>query len=209
MNERPAASGFDGRYAGVAYRRNLPHMVQANVLYYVTFRLHDSVPQAQLHEWRPELQRWHEANPEPHTPAQREQVAELGYRRIERWLDRRSGRGVLADARCQQVIVACITKYDGERLWLGDYIIMPNHVHVILQLRDGTGLKELLKSWYGTTTHGINKALGRAGTLWQADPFDHIVRDEAALARIRRYIQGNGQGLAVGQYLYGCGRLFS
>ncbi len=37
----------------------------------------------------------------------------------------------------------------------------------------------------------INKRLQRSGTLWQAESFDHIVRNDAQLDHFREYIKDN------------------
>ncbi|MAU00364.1 MAG: hypothetical protein CL608_24750 [Anaerolineaceae bacterium] len=36
-----------------------------------------------------------------------------------------------------------------------------------------------------------NKVLGRQGQFWQHESYDHIVRDEAELQRIRQYVLNN------------------
>ncbi len=191
------------------YRRDLPHLVQGNVVYFVTFRLHDSIPRAKLAQWAEELRRWHSANSPPHTPQQVEAFAELGYRRIERWLDRCDGTCPLREPAVQQVVAACLEYRDRQDYWLGDYAIMPNHVHALVQIAPPHALKEIARTWCGVTTHRINRLLGRRGTLWQGEPFDHIVRNEESLARIRGYIRENGRRLPVHSWRYSTGSLFS
>ena len=203
-----APAAFDWSQARVVYRENLPHVAQADAVYFVTFRLHDSIPLEKLRIWRWQLRQWEQANPPPYTPHQEDQYAALGYRRVERWLDRHTGSCLLADERCHTVIADCLTRCDGERLWLGDYIVMPNHVHALLRVATGEKLEVILDAWYGTTTHQINRLLERRGRLWESEPFDHIVRDEVSLQRIRRYIKENGRNLPADRYHYGCGQLF-
>ncbi|HEX7261698.1 MAG TPA: OB-fold nucleic acid binding domain-containing protein, partial [Luteolibacter sp.] len=43
----------------------------------------------------------------------------------------------------------------------------------------------------GASARAINQNLGRTGSLWQAETFDHIVRSEAQLDHYRRYIAEN------------------
>jgi REP element-mobilizing transposase RayT len=206
--QRPAGSAFNWAAVDLAQRRRLPHLVQPDVIYFVTFRLADSIAQSKLLQWAEELSRWQAANPPPHTPAQQKQYAELGYRRIERWLDRGEGSCLLRQGEPQEHLRACMEAYDGDRYWLGDYIVMPNHVHALVQVRGAAQLQLVVRAWRNASTHRINRQLGRHGRLWQDDWFDHIVRDDEALARIRAYIRNNARGLCSGDYLLGCGKLF-
>ena len=45
-----------------------------------------------------------------------------------------------------------------------------------------------LKSY---TAHEINKILGRTGTFWQSESYDHWIRDEDELERVVDYICAN------------------
>jgi type I restriction enzyme R subunit len=184
-------------------------VVQADAIYFVTFRQYDSIPKEQMIRWNLELQRWHEQNPPPHTPQQSAAFADLGYRRVERWLDRCSGDGLLKDDTARKLVSDCLKHRDEQDYWLGDYVIMPNHVHVLLQVTPDQELKTIMETWYGVTTHRINKALKRSGTLWQPDPFDHIIRDDEELTRTRAYIRNNGRHLKPGTWAYGSGSLFA
>ena len=210
MSRLPGATApaFDWNQAHLTYRRPLPHVVQDAVIYFVTFRLADSIPRIKLAQWQHELDRWLAMNPLPHTPAQHDEYAELGYRRIERWLDRGEGSCLLASQIVQRQLADCILLRDGVDHLLGDYTIMPNHVHALVQPLPGKPLKSILEGWRSSSTHQINKLCRRRGQLWQQDGFDHIVRNDHALARIRCYIRDNGQHLPEGKSFYACGSLF-
>ena len=209
LPNRQPPSAFDPKRASMTYRRALPHLAQDHVIYFVTFRLHDSIPQPKLQQWTAQLRQWKNDNPLPHTPQQVEAFANLGYRRIERWLDRCDGTCLLRDSSARQIVGDCLEYRDGQDYSLGDYIIMPNHVHLLVQVAVPHALKDITKTWYGVTTHRINKALDRQGTLWQSEPFDHIVRDENSLSRIRLYIQTNGHRLPPNSWHYSTGTLFA
>ncbi|MFT5837020.1 MAG: putative transposase, partial [Candidatus Azotimanducaceae bacterium] len=51
-----------------ASQRNLPHWHQDTRLYFVTFRLADSVPTEKLKQWREHKRLWQLAHPEPLSP---------------------------------------------------------------------------------------------------------------------------------------------
>jgi REP element-mobilizing transposase RayT len=43
----------------------------------------------------------------------------------------------------------------------------------------------------GFTAYQANRILGRTGTFWQQESYDHVVRSGAGLERVRRYIENN------------------
>ena len=73
---------------------------------------------------------------------------------------------------------------------------MPNHVHLVfmpLEKAEGVfySLAEILQSLKRYTARQSNLILGRLGAFWQDESYDHIVRDEAELERIVRYVLNN------------------
>jgi type I restriction enzyme R subunit/putative DNA methylase len=73
---------------------------------------------------------------------------------------------------------------------LGAYAIMANHVHALLWPK--VSPSRLLQSVKGATARQANLILGRTGeTFWQAESYDHWVRDESEWRRIAAYIENN------------------
>jgi type I restriction enzyme R subunit/putative DNA methylase len=73
---------------------------------------------------------------------------------------------------------------------LGAYAIMANHVHVLLLPK--VSASRLLCSVKGATAREANRILGRTGeAFWQAESYDHWVRDESEWRRIANYIEDN------------------
>jgi type I restriction enzyme R subunit/putative DNA methylase len=67
---------------------------------------------------------------------------------------------------------------------------MANHVHVLLLPK--VPPSRLLQSLKGVTARQANLLLGRTGeTFWQAESYDHWVRDETEWDRIAAYIEDN------------------
>ena len=102
---------------------------------------------------------------------------------------------------------------------LDEWVVMPNHLHGIVlmpgtataavPLPDALPLRHaperfatpvagsvptILRSFKSAVTREINQCLGTPGAaVWQRGYFEHVVRDEASLARIRNYIASNPQ----------------
>lgn len=172
----------------VNLRGNLPHWRQRGVMYFVTFRTRDSIPQGRLQEWRREHQAWLARHPGPHSREERRTYNRLFPRRFLRWLDDGHGKCVLRDVRLRRVVEEALQHFDGRRYELDEYAILPNHVHIVVK-PTSHGLSSILGSWKSYTAREINRRLGTSGRFWQKESFDHIVRSRDELERVRRYIR--------------------
>jgi REP element-mobilizing transposase RayT len=69
---------------------------------------------------------------------------------------------------------------------------MPNHIHVVVLPKSPETLSKVLHSWKSYTSSEVNKVLGRMGnSLWQTESYDHLIRDDADLARCCEYTTMN------------------
>jgi REP element-mobilizing transposase RayT len=93
---------------------------------------------------------------------------------------------------------------DAERQWVADalrffnrrrytlvaFVVMNDHVHVLVQPHEGVTLQELMRSWKGYTGRLLRRA-GRLPPVWQHEYFDRIVRNELELLQKLHYIEDN------------------
>lgn len=218
----PPPPGFQGIHPDkplTVYYRHLPHWRQDGATYFVTFRLADSLPKQKLNELRAFKREWQRREATitvasssthrrsiphcraPHGEAISDGLAHELQRRIEVWLDQGMGDCVLKDARLAEFVKSAMHYFDGDRYELGCYVIMPNHVHVVVRpLKSGLDpLEDTLGSWKKHSGLRINRELHREGALWQEECYDRIIRDEEHLWRVIQYIGGNPAraGLAI------------
>lgn len=77
---------------------------------------------------------------------------------------------------------------------LDAFVIMPNHVHGIIVM-GGSGtcqLSEIVRQLKTFSARRINKKRGTHGLpVWQRNYYEHIIRDEDDLDRVREYIVNN------------------
>ena len=181
---------FDWQSTITISRREMPHWRQAGCTYFVTFRLADSVPVDLLRQWEA-------LQPKPEFPE-----------KFYQWLDQGHGQCLLRQPALAIMVEAAMLHFNGDRYFLGDYVIMPNHVHALVTPCGAQELSAILHAWKSFTAKSVNHALGRTGKLWQDESFDHIVRDENALEKFSAYIRGNPQaaGLRIGEYRVGVGQ---
>ena len=73
---------------------------------------------------------------------------------------------------------------------LEKYVVMPNHVHMLLQVKAEQGTRpSTLSAFVGTFKRCCNKSCGE--DLWQSRSYDHVVRNEKDYQRIWEYIDNN------------------
>lgn len=203
--ELPSFSNFLSRSSEVeATRRHLPHWQLNGGLYFVTWRLGDAIPVAMMRQWSEERRLWLGKHPKP-WDARTEAIYRREFpQRMEEWLDRGYGSCVLRNPECAAIVARVMRKYDGERYDIASFVVMPNHVHALFQLRDKTMATPLLQAWKGTSARDINKRLGQRGTLWMEESRDRSIRSIDHLRKSFYYIAENPEkaGLSTGEYLY-------
>jgi carbamoylphosphate synthase large subunit/REP element-mobilizing transposase RayT len=183
-------------------RRHLPHWEQEGATYFVTFRLADSVPNHLLNQWRDELDSWLKFHPDPWDYKTAREYEVRFVEGPEKWLDEGHGECLLRDPRAGKVMADALRHFDGERYHLEAFVVMANHVHVLVQPKPGHSLSEILYSWKSFAAHQINKVLGRTGNLWMEESHDRMVGDWNALVDYRAYVEGNPGKLTEGFVLW-------
>src|SRR5438876_2810688 len=173
------------------HRRNLPHWEQPDATYFVTFRLADAVPQGILRRWKEEIEAWRKFHPEPWDASTKYEYQKRFQDDREQWLDQGHGKCVLEKADAAAIVVSALRHFDRDRYLLDAFVVMPNHVHVLVQLAKGQALADILHSWKSFSAKAINELLGRKGQLWQDESYDRIVRDWNELVGYRDYILHN------------------
>jgi REP element-mobilizing transposase RayT len=180
--------------------RKLPHWSQDSRLHFVTFRLADSIPTAMTLQLRSQKEAWQLRNSGPLNEEQWKEYYFLFSERVQDWLDAGQGRCLLSRPECGNIVAEALRFFQSERYDLDHWVIMPNHVHVLVMPIGEFTLSKILHSWKSFTSHRINKLCGKDGTLWQRESFDHVVRNKAQLMRLRQYIIDNAsrsQGLSL------------
>lgn len=70
--------------------------------------------------------------------------------------------------------------------------VMDNHIHFILIFKEAEkSLPDILRAFKSRTTYMIKKNGFPEKIFWQRNYYEHIIRNESALERIRTYIANN------------------
>jgi len=176
-------------------RRSLPHWQQDGKQYFLTWRLADSLPTERLTEI---------AATTKSIAATGEDESSERFDRVNELLDAGHGSCILRHSAIANIVSSALHHFDGSRYVLDAYVIMPNHVHVLVTLNEGEQLSKVLHSWKSFTSKEINHALGSEGTVWQDETFDRIVRSGEHEQFVRDYIAKNPERahLKEGEFLW-------
>ena len=183
-------------------RRKLPHWEVRDGRYFVTVRCADSLP---LHAVD-RLTAIHESlRPIEATSEQFAALQRVYFLTMEKYLDAGHGDCVLANGAVAALLAAELAALLEWEIDVPHYSIMPNHWHAMLVPRSQSySLSQIMRRAKGRSARTINAALGKSGSLWQAEWFDRWMRDDAEFEKCVRYIRNNpakaGLGLSAGAY---------
>lgn len=172
-------------------RRNLPHWQQEGKLYFITFRLGDSIPTQKIRKWKAQREIWLQTHSEPLTEADSKEYETLFPEKLNDWLDAGMGECRLRTPANIGIVADALRFFDGTRYKLGDYVIMPNHVHLLLQPAQNESLPKILHSLKSYTSQEINNREDRKGSLWQSESYTRIVRSPEEHSHFQHYIANN------------------
>ena len=173
------------------HRHVLPHWQQGGVWCFITWRLADSLPQEFVRNWMAERDAWLGAHPKPWNPdteARYHERFSVGY--LEH-LDRGHGACILRQAACADAVEQALLFFNEQRYTLNSFVIMPNHVHVLMRLHEGWPLERVVQNWKERSAKSINAALKTSGQVWQKSYFDRLIRSSEHWQFTLNYIRNN------------------
>jgi REP element-mobilizing transposase RayT len=210
----PAVAGASRPRFGdvnIRNRGHLPHWEKEGATYFVTFRLADSLPKSVLDRISSERESIVKTAIQLKrnlTADETKKIQKLSTRIVEEYLDNGAGACHLRRPEIANIVVVALNHFDDERYRLFAWCVMPNHVHVVLRVLPGNKLADVVHSWKSFTAKQANELLGRRGSFWQREYYDHLIRDEQELERAMRYVSENPAkaGLRDWKWVWVCGR---
>ncbi|MEM9079088.1 MAG: transposase [Verrucomicrobiota bacterium] len=182
------------------WRGQLPHYENSKLLQAITFRLADSIPSQKIEILKQDL-----AN----LPTQKR--SHETRRRLGKWLDQGHGSCALQHPKVASTLKNSLYRFDGDRYELIEWVIMPNHVHVLIQPH--TQLSKIVQSW---KSYVASWTLGRweklelptpqPTHLWMPDYWDRFIRDQEHLRLAIDYIRSNPSKAGLSNWPWQGGR---
>lgn len=165
-------------HKGWYQRGYMPHFDAAGMYQMITYRTADSLPQELLQQAK-------------HNLGQSDGSDRKTCKKMELWLDKGMGACVLANNGVASIIKESWKYWDTQRYDLLNWVIMPNHVHLLLKQYDEYNIATIVHSWKSYTGQKINKLLGCRGAFWAIEYWDRYIRDERHFIRAMDYIDQN------------------
>ncbi len=179
-------------------RGYLPHFESGMLLQHVTYHVADSLPHDVVTRLDVELR---DVAPE-HMDAER-------CTWLEAWIDAGHGSCMLKEPAIAELVQESFLHHDGERYQLLAWVVMPNHVHVLIQPLGEWTLDKIVASWKSFSERKIAEYMrqrqaqaetqaqtqSQAGAwrsqVWQREYWDRFIRNEQHLNAIMKYIHEN------------------
>ncbi len=180
--QRRAVPGGDPDpvHTGWRSRGYLPHFDAADIWQTITYRLADAMPRHAIEAMERELV----SIPDEDRQTQRRL-------RIEAWADAGHGACLLRRPDIAQIVWDNWQHFAGERYDIGPWVIMPNHVHILIRVHERRSLENILRSWKSFTAKRIMAVAGVAAPVWLDDYWDRFIRDEGHWLNTKAYIENN------------------
>jgi putative transposase len=170
----PDISPHKGWYS----RGYLPHFDGGNVIQAITYRLADALPIEAISAMQEQL-------------AQQQLKDDALRGKIEAYLDAGRGACYLRHPEVAALVENGFFHFDGTHYRLLAWVVMPNHVHVLIETMAGLPLPEVIRRWKTFTAREANRLLRRSGPFWQPDYWDRYIRDQSHLENVMAYIHNN------------------
>jgi len=201
--DAPAEANGGPGWHGRGY---LPHFDRSTVTQHVTFHLADSLAKTVIECMEGELRRF---------PIKSREVERR--KKIEAWIDAGHGSCILREPEIAAIIRDSLRFFDGQRYHLRAWVVMPNHVHVLVQPIRGWTIAKIVTSWKKFTARQIGEFRRKAGEVdpgkfdipiglkqriterdgrdservWHPEYWDRYMRDEDHFRQVIEYIHQN------------------
>ncbi len=163
------------------YRRSLPHIQPEDGIIFVTYRLHFQLSSELIRKIE-KIKRTRLGN---------------SFDFINDYLDFcKEGPKWLSRLQIAAMIIENLLKMNDKQYKLFCFCIMSNHVHVLMKPKfkfekTPYSLAEIFRGHKGVTARQANLILHRHGSFWQAENYDHYIRDDEEFYNIAWYILNN------------------
>ena len=180
----------------LTWGKNLPHWHQDNKYAFITFRLSDSLPQVKLQEYQAEKEQWLKRHPSPWDEKTKLEYTSKFAKIIDSWLDNGYGSCLLGDPANRKIVEEAFHFYDNKKYELVAFVVMPNHVHLLVQLYENHDINSTIRSLKSYTAKLIKKNGTTLEHIWQSESYDRIIRNEDHFMKVISYIFSNNRKLA-------------
>ena len=147
------------------YHRNLPHWHPPGRAIFLTWRLLGSLPQNVINRLRIARQQMSKRNVTQGTDTRVREYKRL-FAKMDAVLDKaESGPLWLKQTSVADLVQHVLLRQYADLYVLWAYVVMANHLHVLLKPKEGVTIPEITKRIKGATSREANKLLERTGQI--------------------------------------------
>ena len=171
----------------IDFKRNLPHMYREDAIYNINFRLANSLPRIIISNYLDQKNQLLIDN-------RKLESRNLYYEMIDPYLDHpKEGPLWLMDPIVMDIVKSSLHYFEKKYYSIICFCIMGNHVHLIINTLGypSKPLGDLLGSIKKYSARKINIHMGRSGSFWHPESYDHIIRSRNELADTIDYVIKN------------------
>ena len=178
----------------------LPLLDQQGKLQFVTFRCFDSIPAKQREELKELKLSFEKTHSKPWDKKTLISYRKLIGAREEQLLDAGYGRCLLKYTGYRQIVEDSLLYFNEIRYDLHSYVIMPNHVHILLVMLGENKIEDALESMKRFSARLINEKAALHGKYWDGQNYCRLIRNQNHYDIVRSYINSNPRFLKEGEY---------
>ena len=162
-------------------RGYLPHFDAPKLIQHISFHLADSLPAQKVQRMLERIDV---------LPINEQKQAKIEY--WQQLLDNGYGCCLLKQSNFAAIIQDSLLFGDQQRYRLLAWVIMPNHVHALIEQKENWPLSKIVQSWKRHSSRQIHKLdSSTINPLWQRDYWDRFVRNEQHYYTTKHYIEAN------------------
>lgn len=168
------------------HKRNLPHLHPSEGLFFITYRLMDSMPIKVIQTLKEEFKNNKEQliiQPNEHSY----------FVAFDEYMDKyEGGKHYLSIYDIAEINKQALHYFDSKYYQLICFCIMSNHIHLVIKLTEGApDLSKIMHSIKRHTARQSNIILKREGAFWMQESYDHLIRNGNELRHIVNYVLNN------------------
>ena len=161
----------------------------------ITFHLKDSIPYKKRLVLNNLKDSFLKLNPKPWNKETHTRYRNLISKQVDNLLDNGLGSCLLRYPDLRKILENTLWYYNDIHYFLHSYVIMPNHVHLMLNMKEDYKLEKIMGQIKRYTANQINKATGRKGSLWVKENYCRLIRNWDHYKIFEGYIKNNPKNL--------------
>jgi putative transposase len=180
----------------IEYKKNLPHILPESGVFFVTFRMHNSLPLDLLVKLKSEYKNeiYLTKQSIKNSKILKSRLYDLYddyFRDFDALLDQYAGEFNLTENQnIGNILKDAIFYLNKKEYKLICFTVMPNHVHLIIY-RLKKPLFKIMQVLKGYTSREINKILNRKGKFWHTESYDNVIKNRNELVIKIKYVLNN------------------